>query len=248
MRAAAVEALGRMGDKRIVEPIAESLLKDGSWDVRKLSVEALGRIREDRATELLWQALLDADHDVRQTAAAALGQIPDPRSIAPLVLALKDESSSVRQAAKAALRQIDRQWEISPGAQSMVPQLEAALNDREYWVAQSAADTLAKINDMRQRSEASALTEDPAKKKLDQAIAILSDTLRDVDRDLRQAAAEALGRITDDRVVVPLVAALDDQDEWVARAAALALNHLNWQPAPDDQRRAEKVKSLMHAN
>jgi HEAT repeat protein len=63
---------------------------------------------------------------------------------------------------------------------------------------------------------------------------------------LRQAAAEALGRIGGDRVVVPLVAALDDQDEWVGRAAALALNHLNWEPAPDDVRRAEKVKSLMH--
>ena len=75
---------------------------------------------------------------------------------------------------------------------------------------------------------------------------ILRDTLRDIDRDLRQAAAEALGRIIDDRVVPPLVAALDDQDEWVGRAAALALNHLNWAPAADDPGVPRNSKTLLH--
>jgi hypothetical protein len=46
-------------------------------------------------------------------------------------------------------------------------------------------------------------------------------------------------------VVGPLVSTLDDEDQWVGRAAALALNHLNWQPGPEDARRAEKMKSLM---
>jgi HEAT repeat protein len=245
VRASAIESLGRMGDTRIVEYIGATLINDSSWDVRKLSVEALGRIKEDSATQLLWQALKDPDHDVRQTAATSLGQIPDPRSIGPLVLALKDENSSVRQAAKGSLRQIDRQWEISPGAQSAIPELEAALTDREYWVAQSAADTLAKINDMRQRSHETSFFTNPAREKLRQALAVLVDSLRDFDRDLRQAAVEALGRIGDVNAVAPLVSALDDPDEWVGRAAAFALNHLNWEPAPDDTRRAEKIKSLM---
>ena len=153
----------------------------------------------ERVTELLCQALLDNDNDVRQTAAASLGQVPDPRAIGPLVLALKDENSSVRQAAKAALRQIDRQWELSEGARMAVPQLEAAINHREYWVAQSAADTLAKINDARQRDLESSVFNDPARQRASRAIGILSETLHDTDRDLRQAAAEALGRIVDDR-------------------------------------------------
>jgi len=245
VRAAAVEALGRNGDVQIIEPIADSLLADGSWEVRKFSVEALGRIRHDRTTELLCRALKDADHDVRQTAANALGQLPDPRSITPLVLSLKDENSSVRQAAKAALRQIDRQWELTPGAQNAIPELEAAINDREYWVAQSAADTLAKINDMRQRHAEPTHDVDPAKIRETLAISLLIETLSDADRDLRQAAAEALGRFVDNRVVSPLVTALDDQDEWVGRAAALALNHLNWSPETRDVHQAEKMKTLM---
>jgi HEAT repeat protein len=245
VRSAAVEALGRIADMRLLEPISEHLLEDGSWEVRKFSVEALGRLTHDRATDLLARALKDADHDVRQTAANALGLIPDQRCIPPLVLALKDENSSVRQAAKAALRQIDRQWELSPAVESVIPQLEAAISDRDYWVAQSAADAIAKINDMRLRFAEPSPDADPAIQRQNQAIALLIDTLQDADRDLRQAAAEALGRIVDDKVVIPLVSALDDQDQWVGRAAALALNHLNWTPPPDDYARAEKIKTLM---
>jgi HEAT repeat protein len=245
VRSAAVEALGRMGDTRVVEAIADGLLHDESWDVRKLSVETLGRIRDERATQLLWKALKDADHDVRQTAAHSLGQIPDSRSIGPLVLALKDENSAVRQAAKGALRQIDRQWEISPGAQSVMAELEAAVNDKEYWVAQSAADTLAKINDVRQKLLDADAVIDPMKQRLAQGAAILADTLNDFDRDLRQASAEALGRLNDFAAIPPLVAALEDSDMWVGRAAAFALNHLNWVPAPEDVQRIERLKSLM---
>lgn len=245
VRATAIDALGRMGDARVVDHIAESLLQDSSWDVRKLSVEALGRVKDERTTQLLWQALKDPDHDVRQTAATTLGPIPDPRSIGPLVLALKDENSSVRQAAKGSLRQIDRQWEISPGAASVIQELEASLNDREYWVAQSAADTLAKINDMRQRCMETSFIANPVRERVRQAVAILVDSLHDFDRDFRQAAVETLGRIGDVNAITPLVSALDDQDEWVGRAAALALNHLNWEPAPDDVRRAEKLRALM---
>jgi HEAT repeat protein len=124
--------------------------------------------------------------------------------------------------------------------------LEAALKDKDYWVSQSAADTLAKIKDMRQRIQETSTVVNPEKQRREFAITVLSDTLRDIDRDLRQAAAEALSRLGDIAVVGPLVAALDDQDEWVGRAAALALNHLNWKPGPEDGRRSEKMKTLMY--
>ena len=81
------------------------------------------------------------------------------------MLALKDEHCSVRQAAKGALRLIVGHWEISPGAQSVIAELEASVNDKEYWVAQSAADTLAKINDMRQRMLDGDSILDPAQQK-----------------------------------------------------------------------------------
>ncbi|EEF60795.1 HEAT domain containing protein [Pedosphaera parvula Ellin514] len=174
-----------------------------------------------------------------------LVNFPTRAPLAPLILALTDENSSVRQAAKAALRQIDRQWEISETAKLVIPKLEDRVKHKDYWVSQTAADTLAKINDMQQRHIEVADQVDPEKQKRELAIAMLTDTLRDMDRDLRQAAAESLGRIADIAVVGPLVSALDDHDEWVGRAAALALNRLNWNPGPEDSSRADKMKSLM---
>jgi HEAT repeat protein len=245
VRAASIESLGRMGDVRLVEPIADFLLKDSSWDVRKLAVEALSRIRHDRVPELLCRALEDEDQDVRLVAVSALSRAPDPRSIGPLILALTDENSSVRQSAKAALRQIDRQWEITEGARMVIPQLEARVKHKDYWVSQSAADTLAKLNDVQQRHTELRAQMGPEKQKRELANAVLVDALKDMDRDLRQAAAEALGRFTDISVINPLVAVLDDKDEWVGRAAALALKRLNWQPDSNDAHRTEKMKSLL---
>lgn len=243
-RAAAVEALGRIGDARVVEIIGKSLLKDDSWDVRRISVETLGRIGDAQASKHLWQALIkDTDHDVRQSAAQVLGKLRDPHSIGALVLALKDENSSVRLAAKAALRMIDQQWEISPQAESVLPELEAAARDPEYWVAQSAADTLAKIKDARQRALENAAKAD--KERLPRGMSILVDLLGDFDRDVRLASAEALGRMNDFKAIPSLVKAMDDSDEWVGRAAALALNHLNWSPDPSDVVRAQKMKRLV---
>jgi HEAT repeat protein len=245
VRAAAVEALGRMGDVRVVDPIAKGLLDDASWDVRKLSVEALGRVRDERAASLLCHALNDRDHDVRQTAAQSLGQLPDKRSIGPLILALKDENSSVRQTAKASLRLLDHLWELSEAAEKAIPALEAAATHREYWVAQSASDALARITDARQKAGESHTNLDPAKEKRDRAIAILCEAARDFDRDLRQAAVEGLGRIGEFGAVAPLVTALNDADEWVGKAAALALNHLNWKPGANEQQQARRMNKLL---
>jgi HEAT repeat protein len=71
------------------------------------------------------------------------------------------------------------------------------------------------------------------------------DALGDYDRDLRQACVEALGRMNDFSAIAPLVTAMDDSDEWVGRAAALALNHLNWSPSPEDVHRVNKMNSLI---
>ena len=54
--------------------------------------------------------------------------------------------------------------------------------------------------------------------------------LGDWDRDLRQAAAEALGRVADRRAVEPLVARLQDADEWVRQSTERALHALGWRP------------------
>ena len=72
------------------------------------------------------------------------------------------------------------------------------------------------------------------------------ELLGDADRDLRQAAAEALGRIGDCRAIQALAQSLQDPDHWVSVAAAVALDALRWQPA-DERQRATQAQLLKEA-
>jgi bilin biosynthesis protein len=55
------------------------------------------------------------------------------------------------------------------------------------------------------------------------AVPALIQALGDSDRDVRRAAAEALGKLGDPQAVSPLIQALGDRSENVRRAAAEAL-------------------------
>ena len=67
------------------------------------------------------------------------------------------------------------------------------------------------------------------------AVDTLLKALGDDDRDLRLAAAEALGRICDARLASRLTPTLSDTDVWVRQAAALALEKMGWKPADELQ-------------
>ena len=84
--------------------------------------EALGRLADPRAVDLLSAALSDEIRLVRQTAAIALGRIADRRAVAPLIGALGSKGTAVRGCAAEALGKI--------GDASAVPPLIAALADR----------------------------------------------------------------------------------------------------------------------
>ena len=74
MRSGAVEALGRIGDVRAVEPLIQRL-QDEDEDVRSAAAEALGRIGDARAVDPLIQRLQEEDWWVRETAWQALYRI-----------------------------------------------------------------------------------------------------------------------------------------------------------------------------
>jgi HEAT repeat protein len=235
VRAAAANALGAMTDNGAFERLIASL-KDPNWGVRKASVEALGRLKDPRGVEPLTQLLKDTDHDVREATIEALGQINHKSAIEHLVSTLADAQSSVRQAAAGVLRRIDPEWERSEAAQRAVPVLKTALTSKEYWVRQAASDTLSKLSNLPKPEPSLSGFTDPVYYKRTAALQALVQALGDWDRDLRQAAAEALGRIADHRALDSLKVALEDDDEWVRLSAQRALWRLGWQPAPEGGR------------
>jgi len=92
---------------------------------------------------------------------------------------------------------------------------------------------LSKLNDSPKPEPTLNAFTDPVFYKRAAALQALLQTLGDWDRDLRLAAAEALGRIADQRAMEPLTAALQDVDQWVRQSAEKALWRLGWEPTAD---------------
>jgi len=226
VRLAALEALGNLGAKVATEPL-RTLLRDASWDVRRAAAEALGRIRDPESIPQLAEALADSDADVREATAMALGNLADPRAIGPLVLTLKDPASGVRRLAAAALSRIDPVWSASAEAFPALEQLKSALDDIEpgarHFVEQLLVGTGSLKQDERARAPAATPPDASPEKRSKLAVSLFLAVLCDVDRDLRQAAAEALGRLGDPRAESALVRAVGDADPGVRAAAERAL-------------------------
>lgn len=229
VRVAAVEALGRLRAPAAVKPIC-AVLKDRVWEVRREAAEALGRLHDPAAVEGLVARLGDEDADVREATAVALGTLGDRRAIGPLVLMLKDSTSGVRRIAAAALARIDTDWNSSSEARGVTEELKSALQHDDPGVRHFVGQLLANLGATGPEaatyhaSEESAVSSPARRRKL--AVSLFVTLLSDPDRDLRQAAAEALGCLGDSRAQPALLRAEGDPDVGVRAAAERALQGL----------------------
>jgi HEAT repeat protein len=191
--------------------------------------EALGKIGDARAVEPLIDVLKGCpwyESVMAGSVARALGQIGDARAVEPLIAALEDGKEHLRKAAAWALCQIGDARAVEP--------LIAALNDRDPGVRETAAAALHARAWSPDRGESGAAYW-AATGEWDKCIQIgapavepLIAALEDGNKNAREAAAEALGQIGDARAVLPLVTAIEDEDEdeSVQLAAARALGIL----------------------
>jgi HEAT repeat protein len=109
-RCQAADALGDIGEVRVIEPLIEALgdrdLKDEESRVNRHIVGALIRIGKS-AIPLLIEALMRKDDGFkRYWVADALGAIGDKKVVQPLIHALADADSSVCAGAAEALERI----------------------------------------------------------------------------------------------------------------------------------------------
>jgi HEAT repeat protein len=230
VRLNAIGALGQLGDKRAVEPIA-SMLQDAVPAVRRSAAEVLGRWREGQALERLILALRDPDDSVRLSAVRALGRIGSKEITRPVIAVLRDHNASVRQEAAVVLGQL--------GDASASEPLIRALYDHDISVQQAAARALGTLGDDQAVEPLIAILTSPHASVLQTAartLGILEDqravrpllrVLKESsDVTVRQAAAQALGRLGDKTVVEPLLEILNDAHAPVRQAAADALGML----------------------
>ena len=207
------------------------MLSDKEWEVRREAAIALGKLNNPETLEPLAKVLDDLDADVREAAAMALSRTGDRRAVGPLVLALKDEVSSVRRIAAAGLSRIDPDWVSLPETRAVAEKLKLAIQDAEPAVRFFVAQLLINLGEMSPEAIAGFTPEDqlasPATKRRRMATNLFIAMLyEDGDRDVRQAAAEALGRLGGERARHALTRAAGDPDGDVAAATQIALQAL----------------------
>ncbi len=229
VRVAAVQALGILRAAEATGRICK-LLRDKEWEVRQEAAVALGRLANPEACEPLAAVLEDEDSDVREAAAMALGRIGDRRAVGPLILALKDEVVSVRRIAAMALSRIDPDWASLPETRDAAEQLKLAIQDAEPAIRFFVAQLLVNLGELSPDAVFGFAPEDhlasPAVKRRRMATHLFIGMLEDPDRDIRQAAAEALGRLGGDRARQALTRNAGDVDGDVAAAIQMSLQAL----------------------
>ena len=170
VRKAAIEALSYLGDPSAAASMLEILLYDDFPDVRQAAADALRALDPAQALARLLKFLGDDSPSVRQAASRALGHLGDPAAVDALGRALFfDTDAEVREAAARALGMLSHD--------GVLAFLLEALRDIDPRVQKASAQVLGELADRR-------------------AIAPLIDVaLFDDDQGVRQAAAEALGRL-----------------------------------------------------
>jgi HEAT repeat protein len=233
IRAESARALGILGAAEATAQIC-NLLEDKEWEVRREAAGALGKLKNPEMVEPLSKVLDDMDGDVREAAALALGGTGDRRAVGPLVLALKDELASVRRIAAAGLSRIDADWVSLPETRASAEKLKVAIQDAEPAVRFFVAQLLVNLGEISPEAFLGFTPGEslgsPAGKRKRMATNIFIALLDDRDRDIRQAAAEALGRLDDDRAQQALTRASGDPDGDVAAATQMALQALKSKP------------------
>ncbi|HTX67505.1 MAG TPA: HEAT repeat domain-containing protein [Opitutaceae bacterium] len=266
VRAAAVATVTEWKEPQAVEPLGRCL-QDPAPAVRLAAAQALPVFHDPRAIPPLIQALEADDAELRAAAATALGQIGDVRAIEPLLAAVTSKAPETAAAALAALGALHDPRALpaiigalaakddSVGAQAVdaiarfgapaVEPLLASLHDPKARVRARAAEALGRIGDARAVGPLvdllkQAPSADPPAADENAPAAPKADTDESADAipDVRQAAAEALGKLGAP-AVEPLLGCLTADDATVCALAAKALGEIK------DARAAEPLVAAL---
>ncbi len=204
---------------RDVKGLAKMAQSDRDWVNRRDALLALNRIGAPEVPELLIHALRRDEYwKNREIAADLLASLNDEVALEPLMAATRDSYVDVRWMAVKALDRLLAVIREGVPEPVVVKVLVARLDDRAWWVRQSAAHALERV------------ASPEAYDQLEMAVKPLHRTLQDEVRAVRQAALNVLIRLNAPPTIESLVAALKDVAWSVRLSAAEALETLGWTP------------------
>ena len=205
-REIAAKLFAVLGDPHAVDPFLIQATEDTSQYVRRVAIDALGKLGGDMAIEKLIEILVEKKH-YRKLVMHSLVHIGEPvlESIKPLITS-EDENLSIITV---------NIIEAIGGAQSFDILIQV-IEDERHLVRARIIDALGNFGNI-------------------EAVDVLIENLQNENKDVQQASAQALGRLQDKRAIVPLVDALLAKSYHVRMDAANALSQLEWTPSNPEE-------------
>lgn len=218
-----VDALGKLGDPRAVDPLID-VLKHYDTGVRTGALKSLAIFHDQRTVDPISRLLKDNDKEIRKTAAKILGDLKDPNGFWPLTETLNDKDAGVRKTVAEALGKLG----IHEGRDYLV----RLIRDEDSDVREAVGDALLALkwqpaDDVQRAQLAIAVRNwDAAVGYGAPALPILIESLSDKHNYIRMAASYALGKIQDPAAVELLIGVLKNRDSQIRAAAAEALGEM----------------------
>ena len=202
-RADAIRMIAELKDQRGASVMMEALTSPQP-SVRAAAARGLGHLGRTEAREAIEQLLKDPVPGVRESAAGGLADLGGAESVEALKRALGDGSFSVRASAIAALLRLGQ----------------------SYSTVASAAQSLARQNDMGMRASVAYALGKATKTNVSGALSLLTSLTADPLPGPKIVALRSLGHVGDRDLVPLLKDALHDANDAVRATAAGALLHL----------------------
>ncbi len=229
VRRAAAQSLGRLGDRRAVQPLI-TVLADPEAEVRRSAIEALSDLEDPAAIGPIAGLLKDSDTDVKKEALSALGHFDQKIPTTGVVDLLDDPSADVRHEAVNLLQNVhDR---------TAAPAIAKLIHDQSSDVREAVINALGDLGD---ESSATAITgalTDPSGDVRQQALnalenlhapvaeATLLNLLKDSNPDVREKAAQMAGNRSVVAAIPALRTLISDPRRDVREAATEALGNI----------------------
>lgn len=229
VRELAAEALGIYADANSVDALITAL-QDSSPSVRYCATESLGLIGDRKATVALADCLGDDMDFVRESAAEALKKLGDKRATSALIAAIDDESEEVHEAVLNALGELkdekafdalaDRIWNDEDELDFAVLGNLVKYGERALF---TFSNLLTDVDENIEQRELYRGLVPYANAAADVLVMALQDRRPIVRKNAAQLLWALCVLLEDDRVVPPLINALEDPQTAVRQAAADAL-------------------------
>jgi HEAT repeat protein len=214
VRKTAVDALVDIGGEEVFEGLFNALFSEDNAGARNSAAEAFVKTGPQAAASLC-KRLSEPDADVRKFIVDIIGEIADKSSISDLIGMLDDEDENVRASVIEHLGKMK--------AVEALDRLVHIMRTEDQWLAFTAAAALGEIEDKR-------------------AVAPLIEAAADI--YLREAALDALCRISDESAWDVFLEYLSDSAQVIRQVAVKGLSRV-LMSAPEKGRYIDSLKNSM---